>query len=511
MSDPKPVKVGEILKGIRAADHNAFYETWRKVNQFPSKRTPKQKPQAGGQLIVTVYNANATHSIDADFPILKITAPVVTPDERIHALHEEIWFEGDTPDAETQSDGIVIVQGPINDNGIGRGVLLGPSFVEIEWTDETHEFAAVKSGDNTQLKSASSGIQILWHEEIPAAEDLPATLWAIVLLGGGGTEQYRLIRGQSVGEQSSATILIDNIQVLAGGLDPSGGDTTVAVRVANIFTQYYADNEWVYAVYSPGASDAPPADWETLLDGADGDIPIIFLKNNSGSLRQNREVFGLGTPLIIPNSSFPDVSLLPTQPSFLSASPTQGKVFAIALAGSLPNEVFPALAVGVLQVKINYTNNAHKFADAITGTYMNLQSSDTGPAEIIWRANQDVAGNGTFGVQWAFVSLTQQKANSDDIRGVSYGQIAAASGAKDGPQTPGVGLAKLYTMPAGPAGTPWPINTTPVTVENWMHGTIPTYKPLLLRHSRYTDSGTRIYTIVSEGCAEVGSSEGGST
>lgn len=82
--------------------------------------------------------------------------------------------------------------------------------------------------------------------------------------GTPSSENYRLIRGQSYGIQSGGTILLRNIVVLAGGLDPTNGNPAQFVRVVNIFNGIYADNEWVDAVYSPLLRAFDAADWETL-------------------------------------------------------------------------------------------------------------------------------------------------------------------------------------------------------------------------------------------------------
>jgi hypothetical protein len=78
------------------------------------------------------------------------------------------------------------------------------------------------------------------------------------------SENFRLIRGQSVGIQSGATIDIDNVVVLSGGLDPSGGNPATTVKVANLFGQSFTDNEAVQAIYSPGVSSSPVANWEAI-------------------------------------------------------------------------------------------------------------------------------------------------------------------------------------------------------------------------------------------------------
>lgn len=100
--------------------------------------------------------------------------------------------------------------------------------------------------------------------------------------GRGDAEKNRLIRGQVIGAVAGGThFLIDNVWVLAGGLDPSGGNPAAAIVVANIYGQTFADNELVTAVYSPGVTLNPPADWEALKKGV----------GSSSSLLQFAEVY----------------------------------------------------------------------------------------------------------------------------------------------------------------------------------------------------------------------------
>lgn len=76
------------------------------------------------------------------------------------------------------------------------------------------------------------------------------------------SDRFRLIRGQSVGAQSGSTILIDNVLVLAGGMDPSSGNAATQIEVANLFGQSFSDNEAVQAIFSIDASAG--VDWETI-------------------------------------------------------------------------------------------------------------------------------------------------------------------------------------------------------------------------------------------------------
>ncbi len=74
-------------------------------------------------------------------------------------------------------------------------------------------------------------------------------------------EKYRLVRGVSYGEQSGPTILIDNIVALANGTDPTRGDRTAKLLVANIGGDRFSDGDPVDAVYNATAA----IEWETLV------------------------------------------------------------------------------------------------------------------------------------------------------------------------------------------------------------------------------------------------------
>lgn len=95
----------------------------------------------------------------------------------------------------------------------------------------------------------------------------------------GDAENYRAIRGQSVGFQTGTVVYIDNVVVLAGGLDPSSGSALVQVPVNNfIFVplgtpRELTDDQWIDAFYSPASSmlgtgtAGTAIDWETLESG----------------------------------------------------------------------------------------------------------------------------------------------------------------------------------------------------------------------------------------------------
>jgi hypothetical protein len=98
-------------------------------------------------------------------------------------------------------------------------------------------------------------------------------------------------------------------------------------------------------------------------------------------------------------------------------------------------------------------------------------------------------------------------AQVEDIRAQSYTTIAAATGNRTGPRTPGTGSAKLYIEPAsGAPGVAWQLAPNPVQCENHMGDPVVPFKPILLKKGRIADGDVQIYIVVSEGCKEIPSS-----
>lgn len=230
---------------------------------------------------------------------------------------------------------------------------------------------------------------------------------------------------------------------------------------------------------------------------AGDDFPLVKIHNVSGLSRPFGTVSGYGAPVDPPPGTLHRI------PTFKSAPPQPGKPFVVLLADSTNNAIVDAAPCGVVAVQINFTDAAHTHADAITNDFSRLASAPSGPALIIWRELQGVAGGGTLGLQWARVRL-DPVAMTTDPRGVIEQQITAASGTRSGPNlTPGTGIVRLYVMPqSGAIGTPWAKGTT-VNVETWMHATSDIGKPVILRESRKAPDGTTIYLAIAEGCQEV--------
>lgn len=238
-----------------------------------------------------------------------------------------------------------------------------------------------------------------------------------------------------------------------------------------------------------------------------GDVPVIFVRNDTGLTLQSRSVVGIGAPLVVPVGSIPPPGLLPSQGTFASAAPAPGFPFAITLAPLAPTQIGEAVGVGLQQVLLNFQNHVHTRAVPINGDYTKLNSYLVGPSRIVWRALQGVQGAGSLGLQWAVVEMLGSDLGFGQLRGYAAGTIGAASGIQGGNITPGVGFVKLYNQPTGQPGTA----ATPgdlVEVENWMHGTIGDGKPCHLRSGRW-HLNSMIFDVISEGCSAVPLSGGG--
>lgn len=99
----------------------------------------------------------------------------------------------------------------------------------------------------------------------------------------------------------------------------------------------------------------------------------------------------------------------------------------------------------------------------------------------------------------------------NNFRAITTTTCPAATGIVGGNITPGTAFATLYVQPADQTigGTAWTPGES-VLFENWMFGSIPPKKPILLRKSRTNvTTGGILYEVIAEGCAAVPDSLGG--
>lgn len=236
---------------------------------------------------------------------------------------------------------------------------------------------------------------------------------------------------------------------------------------------------------------------------AGDDFPLVRILNTSGTNKPYGTICGIGDPLNPPPANVDRIL------AFNSAAPVTNRPFVVLLDDVPPLGSCDAAPVGIVSCKINYKDTSHSFADVVSNDYDKLVSVAHGQARIMWREREFVSGSGTLGVQWAQIRF-ETVPPKGDIRGITYGNITAATGNAGGPITPGFGPVLIYAPPASgplgfPVGTQWTTTTpaSPVTAENWMHAPVDPFKPVLLDFSRFAPDGTKIYTIKAEGCKDV--------
>lgn len=255
MGDLNRLITGQGIKKYPGNTHNSLVDGELRARAAAGDQPLATAPQMKSPVNVLLYYTG--DSAIKPGSTVKLGNVLITPTDDESAPYSELRFRcsafvstdpGETPYA--------VTAGPIEANGVGHGIIPQAWWAKVYISDAAHTHAN-KPTAGTILQSGLFGLTILWKETGTGEK------WAVVAMAGQGADTYRLIRGQSVGIQAGGTILIDNVVRLAGGLDPTLGNPAINVRVVNIFSQSYADNEWIDAIYNPGVSISPAADWET--------------------------------------------------------------------------------------------------------------------------------------------------------------------------------------------------------------------------------------------------------
>lgn len=167
----------------------------RSANPKTGARGGKPPREVRRQFVpVDVLNIGA--AIDAPFPILRLTDPVVTVADNEHAPYNDADFKATTPDADTGA-AFVVVQGPLASGAARTACLLGLTWCKVDVADEDHTHATSIEDDNTKLASGTAGAVILWKESGEGEK------WALILLGGSSGSKLQW--GESTGTITAAT------------------------------------------------------------------------------------------------------------------------------------------------------------------------------------------------------------------------------------------------------------------------------------------------------------------
>ena len=171
--DLKKVQSGDKLK-IPASTYNAFIDAAQAVKDNNNFLSATNKNSDSRKVIV---QNNSGGNLDK-FEILGISAPYVTPTDNETDFQNRITIVGITPDIDDHKGKFIVLQEPIPNGKIGRGIISGETIVKVNVSDEDHKFAKIEDGESGYLASGTSGsARILWKESGTG------TVWAYVRLG----------------------------------------------------------------------------------------------------------------------------------------------------------------------------------------------------------------------------------------------------------------------------------------------------------------------------------------
>jgi hypothetical protein len=208
------IQPGEVLEGYPTDAHNAFFQTSQRMAAMGRPALPPGMSSGSSVVPIEVFNKSGA-DIDARFPILRLTKPLLTPDDNEGIVDDDgdLW-EGDTPDAETQIADIAVMQAPIANDEPGWGVLLGPTWCDVDITDEAHTHAAPIDGDDTKLASGTVGARIRWKPEGTGVKRCKIIRGGGGSSGGGVSIQYgranETILGLLAAPEEPETLTIDD-------------------------------------------------------------------------------------------------------------------------------------------------------------------------------------------------------------------------------------------------------------------------------------------------------------
>lgn len=148
------------------------------------------------------------------------------------------------------------------------------------------------------------------------------------------------------------------------------------------------------------------------------DFDVVKVKNDSGSDRDQYEILGLNGPLVLPEENEVEFR---RQVAFNGVTPTDAHSgrFCILLDAIPDGEIGRAVVSGCVAVQIKVFDEADEFADVDDGDPTALISSATGPAGILWIADESSSEEGgsssegssgevASAPRWAIVRLSNE-------------------------------------------------------------------------------------------------------
>lgn len=178
-------KRGKLSSGA----FNQFADAAEFLEQVHRSGSGAVKLRETGKQFILVQNTLSSGSVpgsaDLDqFSVVGLGDPVITPDDDLDEFKGRIVLEAVTPTEADHKGKFALLLEPLAEGAIGRACVCGACVVQVELTDEDHEFADVTDSDATKLTSCDDGSAlILWIEDAGTSVAV-GTKWAVVLLQG---------------------------------------------------------------------------------------------------------------------------------------------------------------------------------------------------------------------------------------------------------------------------------------------------------------------------------------
>lgn len=185
MGDPfKKVQSGDRLR-IPATAYNRLMDVARDHQADKQNTRQKQEtslPQPG--VILTVRNDSGS---DCDrFEVLGLDSPVFEPTDNTADFSRGVVMDAKTPDDPTHRGSFVVLLEPIADGAVGRAIVQGAAYVQVDITgNDVDEWADIEDAETGNLKAGVTGsAKILWR-----ASSATGVQWCVCLLGAKADNQ----------------------------------------------------------------------------------------------------------------------------------------------------------------------------------------------------------------------------------------------------------------------------------------------------------------------------------
>lgn len=185
MGVPSKINPGDPFDGIHAASWNAFRDSYFDVRSLMRRGAPPAL-DGGSPSYLQVRVVNTTEDTIRPGDILGYTDPQFTDiDNDKSIVVSGPVFKGITPSLPEHANQFLVAMEFAKNKQIVRAGFMGIFWVRVNWTDAGHARVKVADG-KTVLQSSDSDTDIkpIWKHTIP--DSLPAEIWAIILVGGGG-------------------------------------------------------------------------------------------------------------------------------------------------------------------------------------------------------------------------------------------------------------------------------------------------------------------------------------